>query len=357
MVLVVASPTQASILLLRRPVFFVVLESGTMQAMTNKKKVLLSGIQATGRLHIGNYLGAMKQFAQLQDQYDANIFVANYHSLTTVQDKALLEQQTLDVVLDYLAIGLDPEKVTLYTQTSVPELFELTWIFNTLVTVPWLERAHAFKAKEDQGIEPTVGLFDYPVLMAADIILPGGEVVPVGKDQKQHVEMAREIVRKFNAIFGETFTEPQELIQEVVSVVPGTDGQKMSKSYNNTIPLFGTDAEIKKAVMNIVTDSKEPEDPKNPDEVIVYQIYKLVADEVKAVEMREGLEKGGLGYGDAKKMLLEEILVLITPMRERREKLAKDMDAVRAILQKGGEKMHKVAALKMKEVREKTGLI
>jgi len=321
------------------------------------KKKLVSGIQATGRLHIGNYLGAMRQFVELQDEYDAHIFVANYHSLTTVQDRDLLEKQTMDVVLDYLAIGLDPEKVTLYTQTSVPQLFELTWIFNTLVTVPWLERAHAFKDKSAKGVEASVGLFDYPVLQAADIVLPGADVVPVGEDQRQHIEMAREIVRKFNTTFGETFIEPQELIRDDVAVVPGTDGEKMSKSYHNTIPLFGTDDEIKKAVMGIVTDSAAPDEPKKPDEVIMYQIYKLVASTEKSEAMQESLEKGGLGYGDAKKMLLEAILEMITPMRERREEYEKNMDAVHDILKQGGEKMSALAEEKMKEVRLQAGLI
>jgi len=321
------------------------------------KKKLVSGIQATGRLHIGNYLGAMRQFVELQDEYDAHIFVANYHSLTTVQDRDLLEKQTMDVVLDYLAIGLDPEKVTLYTQTSVPQLFELTWIFNTLVTVPWLERAHAFKDKSAKGVEASVGLFDYPVLQAADIVLPGADVVPVGEDQRQHIEMAREIVRKFNTTFGATFIEPQELIRDDVAVVPGTDGEKMSKSYHNTIPLFGTDDEIKKAVMGIVTDSAAPDEPKKPDEVIMYQIYKLVASTEKSEAMQESLEKGGLGYGDAKKMLLEVILEMITPMRERREEYEKNMDAVHDILKQGGEKMSALAEEKMKEVRLQAGLI
>lgn len=323
----------------------------------NKKKVIVSGITPSGRLHIGNYLGAMKQFVDLQNDYDAHIFVSNYHALTTVHDKALLEKQTMDVVLDYLAIGLDPEKVTLYTQTSVPELFELTWIFNTLVTMPWLERAHAFKDKSEKGIEASVGLFDYPILMAADILLPGADIVPVGKDQKQHVEMAREIARKFNMTFGETFAEPQEMIREDVATVPGIDGQKMSKSYNNTIPLFGTDAEIKKAVMSIVTDSKDPSEKKNPDDVIMYQIYKLIAPSDKVAEMKQGLEQGGLGYGDAKKMLLGEIISLITPMRERREYYMNNMDLVRDILHQGGAKVKAEAEKKLKEVREKVGLI
>ncbi len=320
----------------------------------NKKK-LVSAIQPSGKLHLGNYLGAMRQFVEFQDSHDAYISVVNYHALTTVQDGEELKNYTRDVILDYLAIGLDPEKVTLFVQSELPELPELTWIFNCLVTMPWLARAHSYKDKTEKGIEASVGLYDYPVLMAADILMMDGEVVPVGKDQEQHVEMAREIARKFNNHYGETFAEPQAEIVADVAVVPGTDGQKMSKSYNNTIPLFGTDAEIKKAVMSIVTDSKEPEDKKNPDEVIIYQIYKLVAPE-KSEEMKSGLEAGGLGYGDAKKMLLEAILEMIIPMRERRAEFESNPSLVDEILEKGREKARKVAEAKMREVKEKVGL-
>lgn len=321
------------------------------------KKILVSGVQATGTLHLGNYFGALKQFVDLQDQYDTHIFVANYHSLTTVQDGKKLMQLTHNVVLDYLAIGLDPEKVTLYTQTSVPQLFELTWIFNTLVTVPWLERAHAFKDKTQKGIEPSVGLFDYPVLQAADIVLPGAHVVPVGEDQRQHIEMTREIVRKCNAVYGTEFTEPQEIIQDITAIVPGTDGQKMSKSYGNTIPLFGTDAEIKKAVMSIVTDSKEPSEPKNPDENIIFQLMQYVGTAEEIASMRKGFEEGGLGYGDAKKMLLFAIMRLIEPMRAKREHYANNPDEVTAILKKGGDYMCAKAEKFMADVRSKAGLV
>ncbi|MCD8494950.1 MAG: tryptophan--tRNA ligase [Candidatus Pacebacteria bacterium] len=324
---------------------------------SQEKQVLVSGIQATGRLHIGNYFGAMKQFVDLQDMYDAHIFVANYHSLTTVQDGALLRKQTRDVVLDYLAIGLDPQKVTLYTQTSIPELFELTWIFNTLVTVPWLERAHAFKDKESKGIEPSVGLFDYPILQAADIVLPGAHVVPVGEDQRQHIEMTREIVRKCNAVYGTSFIEPQALINDHVAVVPGIDGQKMSKSYNNTIPLFGTDQEITKAVMGIVTDSALPDEPKDPETNTIFKLYSLIASVDEIASMRQGFLKGGMGYGDAKKLLAQAIIQMVTPMRERRAYYEERPDLVDAILQEGGARVRERAGQVMADLRKKAGLV
>ncbi|NCT00153.1 tryptophan--tRNA ligase [Candidatus Parcubacteria bacterium] len=320
------------------------------------KKILVSAIQPSGQLHLGNYLGAMKQFVELQNTHDAYISVVNYHALTTVQNAEDLKKYTRDVILDYLAVGLDPEKITLFVQSEIPELPELTWIFNCLVTMPWLARAHSFKDKTERGIEASVGLYDYPVLMAADILMMDATVVPVGKDQEQHVEMAREVARKFNNHYGDTFAEPEAMILKEVAVVPGVDGQKMSKSYNNTIPLFGTDAEIKKAVMSIVTDSKEPEDKKNPDDIIVYQIYKLIASDNKITEMKKGLEDGGLGYGVAKKMLLEAILELITPMRDQRARFESNPELVDKILEEGREKARRVVEVKMKEVKEKVGL-
>lgn len=327
--------------------------------MSDTKKVLLSGIQPSGAPHLGNYFGAMKQFVELQNsgEYDVNVFVANYHALTSVQDPEQLRQLTHELVLDYLAIGLDPEQTNLYLQTDIPELFELTWIFNTLVTVPWLSLAHAYKDKTAKGLEASVGLFDYPVLMAADILLPGADVVPVGRDQIQHVEMAREIARKFNHTYGETFKEPQEIVKEDVAVVPGTDGQKMSKSYGNTIPLFGTDAEIKKAVMSIVTDSKEPSEPKDPETDNVFALHKLVTPVEQLEDIRKGYLEGGLGYGESKKILLENILKLVQPMRERRDELSKNPELVHQILADGGKKMKLHAEHVMTEVRKKAGLV
>ncbi len=324
--------------------------------MKHTQKTALSGVKPTGRPHLGNYFGAMKQFVEMQDEYHMHVFIAEYHALTTMHNGAELRDSIYNLVLDYLAIGLDPEKVTLYKQSDIPELTELTWIFNCLVTVPWLERAHAFKDRTAKGIEASVGLFDYPVLMASDILMPDSEIVPVGKDQIQHVEMTREIARKFNNIYGETFTEPQEHIVEDVAIVPGTDGQKMSKSYGNTIPLFGTDKEIKKAIMGIVTDSKLPAEPKNPDECNVFALHKLITPSDQRAEIRKGYEEGGLGYGDSKKMLLENYLAFIEPMREKRKYFEDNPGIVRQILDEGKSKIQKITQTKMKEVREKVGL-
>lgn len=322
----------------------------------NQKKIGLSGIKPTGKAHLGNYFGAMRQFVELQEKFNMHIFIADYHAMTTVSDANSLQENTKDLILDYLAIGLDPEKVILYRQSVIPELTELTWVFNCLVTVPWLERAHAFKDRTAKGIEATVGLFDYPILMAADILLPGGEIIPVGKDQIQHIEMTREIARKFNNTYGETFSEPTEHVMDSVAVVPGTDGQKMSKSYGNTIPLFGTDKEIKKAIMGIVTDSKLPDEPKNPHECNVFALHKLITSEPQLSEIKQAYEQGGLGYGDSKKILLENYLEFINPMREKRKYYENNQGIVRQILDEGKTKIQKIAQLKMKEVRQKVGL-
>lgn len=323
---------------------------------TTDKKIGLSGVKPTGRPHIGNYFGAMKQFVDLQDEFRMHVFIAEYHAMTTMQNGPELYESIQELVLDYLAIGLDPEKTILYRQSDIPELTELTWIFNCLVTVPWLERAHAFKDRTAKGIEASVGLFDYPILMAADILLPTAEVVPVGQDQIQHVEMTREIARKFNNIYGETFKEPQEYIKESVALVPGTDGQKMSKSYGNTIPLFGSDAEIKKAIMGIVTDSKEPSEPKNPDECNVFALHRLITAEPQLSEIRKGYVDGGLGYGDSKKILLENYLAFIAPMRERRKFYEENPGIVRQILDEGKRNIREKIKPLMVDIRKKVGL-
>jgi tryptophanyl-tRNA synthetase len=320
------------------------------------KKVLLSGVKPTGRPHLGNYFGAMKQFVDLQDEYDSHIFIADYHAITSVQYGEKLSENIIDEFLDYLAIGLDPKKVTLFKQSDVPEVTELAWIFDCITTMPYLMRAHAFKDAEAKDKEINVGVFNYPILMAADILLPNADVVPVGKDQKQHVEYARDVAEKFNRIYGETFKLPKEIILEEVETVPGTDGQKMSKSYNNTIPLFATDEEIKKAVMSIPTDSAGIDEPKNPDKSIIYQIHSLVLDDSAKTALREKFEKGGLGYKEAKENLIADLISFISPMRERREKLAKNKNKILKILQKGGKKMRKQIEPKMNEVRTKVGV-
>ena len=321
-----------------------------------KNKRAITGIQPSGRPHIGNYFSAMKPIVDLQDSMETYVSIVNYHALTTTQDGKILRNQTYNLVLDYLAIGLDSEKSIFYKQSDVPEHTELTWIFNCLITVPWLERAHAFKDKTEKGFDASVGLFDYPVLMAADILLPNATVVPIGKDQIQHVEMSREIARKFNSIYGKTFIEPQEQVNKNLSIIKGTDGRKMSKSYGNTIPLFGTDAEIKKAIMGIVTDSKKIKDSKNPDKCNIFALHKLITPEPELSEIRKLYENEHFGYSDSKKMLLENYLKFIKPMREKRKYYEDNPGIVRQILDEGRQKIQKIAKAKMKEVLNKVGL-
>ena len=320
------------------------------------KKILLSGVKPTGRIHIANYFGAMRQFLEFQDTYESYIFIADYHAMTTVQNRVELMQNSIDVALDYLAIGLDPKKVTLFKQSDVPQVAELTWVFNCITTVPYLERAHAYKDAIAKDKEPNAGLFDYPMLMAADILMQDADIVPVGKDQKQHVEYARDTAQKFNRIYGETFKLPDPFILSTVETVPGTDGRKMSKSYDNVIPLFATDAEIKKAVMKIPTDSKGVDEPKNPDESIIFSIHKLFLEGKNLEDLRKKYEKGGMGWKEAKELLIKDLTAFITPLRERREMLAQDMETVFDILREGGKRASARAEKKMKEVREKVGL-
>lgn len=317
---------------------------------------MFSGLQVTGKSHIGNYFGAIKQFVDLQDSgYDVIAFVANLHSLTTVGEAEKLKENTIDLIKDYIAVGLDPQKITLFLQSDVAEHSELTWIFDCLVTVPYMERAHAYKDKVANGLEASMGLLNYPVLMAADILLYNPDVVPVGQDQKQHVEIARDIAGKFNNAFGDTFKLPDVLTPPEVAIVPGIDGRKMSKSYKNHIPMFGTDEEIRKACMNIVTDSKGLDEKKNADENHIYNIYKLFGTKEENDAFRAKLENGGVGYGDLKKELADKVISYITPMREKRDKLTeKD---VMDVLKIGALKAKAIAEATMKGVREKTGLI
>jgi len=320
------------------------------------KKILLSGIKPTGRVHIGNYFGAMKQFVDLQDKYESYIFIADYHAMTTVQNRAELMQGIIDVALDYLAIGLDPKKAVLFKQSDVPQVVELAWMFNCITTMPYLMRAHAYKDAEAKNKEINVGLFDYPMLMASDILMQDADLVPVGQDQKQHVEYARDTAQKFNRIYGETFKMPEHFILPQVETVPGTDGKKMSKSNDNIIPLFATDEEIKKAVMKIPTDSKGVDEPKNPDESLIFAIHKLVLDGDKLKKLEDKYKKGGMGYKEAKELLIKDLSAFIKPMREKREKLAQNMGSVLEILKEGGKKAAMNAEKKMKIIREKVGV-
>lgn len=324
--------------------------------LLNMKKRLLSGIQPSGTIHIGNYFGAIKQFVDLQNDYDSTVFIADLHAITTVQNKEELSNNIINVALDYLACGLDPEKVCLFKQSDVTEVTELAWYFNCITTMPFLERATSYKDAHMKAKEVNIGLFDYPVLMAADILIQDADVVPVGADQKQHIEYARDIAIKFNNIYGETFKLPEAMILKNVAIVPGIDGRKMSKSYKNTIPLFGTDEEIKKAVMKIVTDSKEPSEPKNPDTCNIFALHKLFLGEDDLNALRDRYTKGGLGYKESKDLLCAEIIDFIKPMRDKREMYAKDLDKVRNILNEGAKKAKIITKEKIKIIRDNIGI-
>lgn len=318
---------------------------------------IVSGIQPSGRPHIGNYFGAMKRHIEMQDNYDeVYLFIAEYHALTSTQDKETLKKNIYNLAVDYLALGLDPDKVVFYRQKDVPEIFELTWIFNCLVSMGFLERAHAFKDKSSQGVKPNVGLFDYPVLQAADILITGARGVPVGEDQRQHIEYTREIARKFNTTYEEIFAEPAELIEETAGTIPGIDGQKMSKSYGNDIPLFADDETLEKKVMEIETDSQPIDAKKDPEEDIVFQYHKLFTPEDQLAEIRKGYEKGGLGYGDSKQRLLENMKEFIQPLREERAEIADRPAYVQEILADGAAKIRPQAKRKLSEVREAIGI-
>jgi tryptophanyl-tRNA synthetase len=324
--------------------------------MSQESKILVSGIQPSGKLHIGNYFGAVKQFVDFQNDYDSHIFIADLHSINTIQNREELSRNILDLATDYLALGIDPKKVTLYKQSDVPEVTELAWIFNCITTVPYLMRAHAFKDAEIKRKEVSVGLFDYPMLMSADILIQDADVVPVGLDQKQHLEIAKDTGEKFNRVFGETFVLPAPLILETVQTIPGIDGQKMSKSYKNTIGLFATDAEIREAVMKIATDSKGVDEPKDPEKDTVFALHKLFTEGPEFEDLRDKYENGGIGYKDSKEILIRNITKFITPLRAKREELENKPDYVREILKAGGEKARKRAQEKMVDVRAKVGV-
>ena len=317
---------------------------------------ILSGIQPSGKLHIGNYFGMMRPALELAQRGEAFYFIADYHSLTSVSDPNELRANVLDVALDFLACGLDPAKTVFYRQSDVPQVAELAWILACVTPVPMLENAVSYKDKLAAGLKPSVGLFTYPVLQAADILIVQGERVPVGKDQKQHIEMTRDIAGAFNRQFGEVFVIPEPVIREEVATLPGTDGRKMSKSYGNTIEIFGDEKATKKKVMGIVTDSQPVEAPKqNLDQNIPLQLLKLVAAE-KAREIEAKLAAGGYGYGDAKKELLAALLDYFAPYRQKREELAKNRDYIEQVLRDGAARANAVADATMKKVREAVGL-
>lgn len=331
-----------------------------------KKKVLVSGIKPTGVLHIGNYFGAMKQNIDLanSEDYISYIFIANYHALTSMKGDKVdkLKQSTFDIACAYLACGLDIDKVSLFLQSDVPEHTELCCIFNNIVTMPYLMRAHAYKDHEAKNSEVNVGLFDYPVLMAADILMYHADIVPVGSDQKQHIEYARDIVGFYNRAWTDRFTMPNGYILDDVATVPGIDGRKMSKSYDNVIPLFATDTEIQKAVMNIVTDSKSSTESQNPDENNIYNIHKLFLGKEENIDLRnkflksDKYEGATYPYKEAKDALYESIIAFAIPMRDKYDYYQAHRDEVFDILRKGGEKARSVARATMERVRMDVGL-
>src|ERR1700733_12209506 len=305
---------------------------------------ILSGIQPSGALHLGNYFGMMLPSIELQEKGEAYYFIANYHSMTSLFDAAERRKNSLDVALDFLACGLDPKKAVFFKQSDVPEVTELSWILTTLTPMGLLERATSYKDKVAKGISPNHGLFAYPVLMAADILIYDSNVVPVGKDQKQHVEMTRDIAAKFNEQYGQTFVIPEPQIREEGALVPGTDGQKMSKSYGNTIEIFGEEKATRKKIMGLVMDSRTPAEPKpDADKNLAIQLIKLVEPKATAEAIEERLRAGGMGYGDLKKQLFESYWNHFAEARKKRAELAANLDYVNGVLAEGADKARTLA--------------
>ena len=319
---------------------------------------ILTGIQPSGILHIGNYFGAMKASIELQNQNpgDTYLFIADLHSLTVNPKPEDLRMRIRRLALDYLACGLDPEKTAFFRQSDIQGVCELTWILNTITGLGLLERAHSYKDKIAKGFIPNNGLFSYPVLMAADILLYKSNAVPVGKDQKQHLEITRDIAIKFNQMYREVFVIPEPIISESVAVIPGTDGQKMSKSYNNTIELFGNEKTIRKKIMSIPTDSTPMEDPKDPGKCNIFALFKLFSNEQQVADLAAKYRAGNFGYGHAKQALFEAYMDYFAPMRRRREELEKKPGYIDEVLRKGAEKANAVAAQTMDEVYRAVGL-
>jgi tryptophanyl-tRNA synthetase len=318
---------------------------------------ILSGIQPSGILHIGNYFGMMRPAIALQDEGEALYFIADYHALTSLRDPKALRENSRRVALDFLACGLDPGKAALFRQSDVPQVTELSWILSTVTPKSRLELAHSYKDKIARGMPANAGLFTYPVLMAADILIYDSDVVPVGKDQKQHIEITRDIATRINETYGsEVLKLPEPRVQAKTEVVPGLDGQKMSKSYGNTIDIFGEEKETRKRIMSIVTDSVAVEAPKNPDESTIFQLFSLVGTPDEVASMRARFEQGGTGYGEFKKELFTRLWEFFGPMRQRREEILKDPGYIDQILRKGAERANAIADRVMERVRQAVGL-
>lgn len=317
---------------------------------------VLSGIQPSGSLHLGNFFGMMKKMIEHQENHELFCFIANYHAMTSVSDGKALAKGTLEAAANFLALGMNPEKSIFWVQSDVPEVQELTWALSNFTPMGLLERCHSFKDKTSRGIAANHGLFAYPVLMAADILLYQSDRVPVGKDQKQHVEVTRDIAIKFNNEYGDIFTLPEPEIDEDVATVPGLDGQKMSKSYGNTIDLFQEEKALRKQIMRIVTDPTPVEEPKDPDTCNVFQIYRLFMNKGQEADLRRRYEAGGMGYGEVKEELFVTVRDFFAPYAERRKELLANTDELRSILAQGAEKARHTALKTLRKVRKKTGL-
>jgi len=317
---------------------------------------VLSGIQPTGRPHWGNYFGAIRQYIDLQTDHHGFYFIADLHALTTVRDAATLRHNTLDAALDMLALGLDPQRATLFVQSQIPEVSELSWILMTGTPMGLLERCHAYKEKKGKGLAADAGLFTYPVLMAADILAYDSQLVPVGQDQVQHIEVCRDLAGRFNHTFGETFVLPKAKTLDHAAKVPGTDGQKMSKSYDNTLPLFGNVKAIRKQIMRIVTDSRAMEDPKEPEEDHLFQLYRLFASEADVAEMAALYRRGGFGYGQVKKAVAEASEAYFAEARARRADLEQHLDHVEQVLAAGAAEARSFAAEVLARAQRACGL-
>jgi len=317
---------------------------------------ILSGIQPSGALHIGNYFGMIQPAIALQTEGEAFYFIANYHALTSVRNPDQLRENSRGVAIDFLACGFDPDRGALFLQSDVPQVAELEWILSTVAPMGLLERAHSYKDKLARGMAASAGLFTYPVLMAADILIYDSDIVPVGKDQKQHIEITRDLAVKMNETYGELFKLPEPRIQPQTETVPGIDGQKMSKSYGNTIDIFGEEKETRKRVMSIVTDSTAVEAPKNPDSSTIFHLFSLFGSKDEVAEMRDRFHEGGIGYGEFKKQLFEKLWHYFAPMRKRRQELLSDKLYVDSVLVRGAERANEVAREVMTRVRAAVGL-
>ncbi len=323
----------------------------------NTKPILVSGMKPTGNLHLGNFLGSIRQVIELKDKYHCTFFIADLHAMTSVKDASLFLDNTRSLALDCLGAGIDPDKICFYKQSDIPEVTELCWYFNCIINVSYLMRAHAYKDAQSKKEEVNAGTFDYPILMAADILIHKAQFVPVGEDQRQHIEYARDVAEKFNSTYKEVFPVPEGIILGPVGTIPGTDGRKMSKSYGNTISLFAEPEDINQAVMKIPTDSKGVDEPKDPDSCSVFKLYSLVASHKETTSLKERYIKGGIGYKESKDLLSEKLSAYTQPFRERRQKYEKKPEEVERILSEGARKAGQRARSTIKEVRSSMGIL